>query len=110
MCVNLPIGRVLCLAVLDGVELKLFRSIELGAATSEELLSHLFPTFAYVEDQLAARPETMLLCGFGADTDQLLPLLEAELNVRTDRLNSRWGEPGEHNAGLLGYMESLKEA
>jgi type IV pilus assembly protein PilM len=103
-------GRVLSLAVLDGVGLKLFRSIELAGFTAEEVLSHVFPTCAYVEDQLSARPGTLLLCGFGAATAELLPWLESELNVRTVRLSSPWGEPGEFNAGLLGYLEALKEA
>ncbi len=65
-------GRVLSLAVLDGIGLKLVRSIELAGFTAEEIVGHVFPTCAYVEDQLSARPDTLLLCGFGAATGELL--------------------------------------
>ena len=72
-------------------------------------MDHLFPTLAYVEDQLSAIPDTLLLCGFGAAAEEFRPWLASELNIRVALLTSRLGEPGEFNAGLLGYLESCKE-
>ena len=103
-------GRVLSLAVTDRGVLKLVRSIELTDFTAEEITGHLFPTFAYVEDQLSGRPELLLICGFGAATEGARSWLESELGVRTEVLSARLGQPGEFDAGLWGYLEALKEA
>jgi type IV pilus assembly protein PilM len=102
-------GRVLSLAVSDRGVLKLMRSIELADFSGEEVVDHLFPTLAYVEDQLAARPDALLLCGFGSAGEEFRLWLATELNIPTALLTSRLGEPGEFNAGLLGYLESCKE-
>jgi len=127
-------GRVLNLAVLNHGVLKLIRSIELSDCTAQEITDHLFPTFAYIEDQFSASPDTLLVCGFGAGTEEsgdtpgslrwtsrspeiagvspgflggserIRAWLEAQLGVRTVPLASRFGQPGE-----LGYLEMLKE-
>jgi type IV pilus assembly protein PilM len=132
-------GRVLSLGVLNHGVLKLIRSIELSDCTAQEIVGHLFPTFAYIEDQLSASPDTLLVCGFGAATqesgdtpgspewtsrspeiagvspgsldssERTRAWLEAQLGVRTVPLASAFGQPGELNAGLLGYLEMLKE-
>jgi type IV pilus assembly protein PilM len=103
-------GRILSLAVLDHGSLKLARSIELTDYSAEEIAGHLFPTFAYIEDQLSATPDTLLICGFAAATDGARTWLESELKVPTQPLASRFGEAGECNAGLLGCLEALKGA
>jgi len=100
-------GATLSVMVLRGPVLKLARCVELTDATSEEILSVLHPTVAYVEDELRARPERLLLCGFGHTTDEEAPFLQAELGVPVEALRSRFGTPVWTNAGLLGYMESL---
>lgn len=102
-------GRVLSLAVLASGVLKLIRTIQLSEVHPEEVLGHLHPTFAYVEDQLSASPDTLLVCGFGAETGEARSWLESALRVKTEPLASHWGPPGEFDAGLLGYLESLKE-
>ena len=102
-------GRVLNLGVLNQGVLKLIRSIEMSDFAAEEIAGHLFPTFAYIEDQLSASPDTLLVCGFGAATEGTRTWLESELGVPTVPLASRFGQPGELNAGLLGYLEMLKE-
>lgn len=97
-------GRVLSAAVVrDGI-LKLLRTVELHDITSEEMLAVLFPTVAYIEDELEARPQRVLICGVDAAA---AVSLEAELAVPVEPLKSRWGTPGQFNAGLLGYLESL---
>lgn len=103
-------GRILTLAVSMGGVLKLLRSIELAERSAEEIAGHLYPTAAYIEDELEARPESLWLCGFGADSYPLAEWLESELNIRTAPLATPLGMPGEYDAGLRGYLESLKES
>jgi type IV pilus assembly protein PilM len=103
-------GRILSLAVLAGGTLKLIRSIELSEFSANEIAGHLHPTLAYVEDQLAAIPDEVLLCGFGEDSEAARSWLESELQIRVATLVTPQGEPGEYSAGLAGYLESLKES
>jgi type IV pilus assembly protein PilM len=100
-------GRTLSVMVLRGPVLKLSRCVELADAASEEILSVLHPTVAFVEDELHARPERLLLCGFGRMMDDEAPFWRTELGVEVEPLRSRYGTPSWTNAGLLGYMESL---
>jgi len=97
-------SRALTLAVLDGGVLKLLRSIELTDGGAAEVASHLYPTFAYMEDQLGRRPEEILTCGFGRSSDDLA----AEIGQVCVPLRSRYGLPDQFNAGLLGYLECLE--
>jgi type IV pilus assembly protein PilM len=98
-------GRTLTLAVMEGGVLRLLRSIELTIGSVEEVASHLYPTFAYAEDQLGRSPEEVLTCGFGRMSDDLA----AEIRQRCVPLRSRYGMPDQFNAGLLGYLERLEE-
>ncbi len=102
-------GRVLSLAVVDRGTLNLIRTIELTDFTPQEIAGHLFQTLAYVEDQLSSAPDMMLLCGFDATAGELRGWLKSELGVPAEFLRSRFGVPGEANAGLLGYLEGLGE-
>jgi len=100
-------GQTLSVMVLrDGV-LKLARCVELAETTSEEVLSVLHPTVAYIEDELHALPERLLLCGFGRMADEDGPRWGLDLGVEVESLRSRFGTPSWTNAGLMGYMESL---
>jgi len=95
-------GSVLTLMVMrDGV-LKLIRCLELG-----DVAADLYPTFAYVEDQLGAKAEKLTLCGFGAASDAYRNQFEKDLGVPVEQLRSPLGTPGETNAGLLGYLQGV---
>ncbi len=99
-------GRTLTIAVLQRAALKLLRTLELAEKISaEEIASHLYPTFAYVEDQLGGKPEQVLTCGLG----RLNQALSEELGEPCIPLRSRYGMPEQHNAGLLGYLETVEE-
>ena len=74
-------GRILSLAVLANGVLKLIRAIQLTEVNLEEILGHMHPTFAYVEDQFAASPDTLLVCGFGAETEGARSWLQSALRV-----------------------------
>ena len=93
-------GLVLTVTVLSGGTIKLFRCVRLEGLDETELLAILHPTFAYVEDELASPVRELILCGFPHG-------VPAELRCETEPLRSRIGAPGEHNAGLLGYLESV---
>jgi type IV pilus assembly protein PilM len=103
-------GRVLSIAVTVNNNLKLLRCVELSNVTADEILALLFPTFAYVEDEMHKRPEKLLLCGFGAMGEALAPQLAAELAAEVEPLRSRYGVPGAFNAGMLGYLQALEGA
>jgi type IV pilus assembly protein PilM len=97
-------GRILTLMVLKDGVLKLIRCLE-----TIDIAADLYPTFAYAEDQLGAKAELLLLCGFGAETEQRLRQFQTELGIPAEAIASPLGIPGETNAGLLGYMQSSME-
>jgi type IV pilus assembly protein PilM len=103
-------GGVLSIAVIQGETLRLIRSIAIETPSFAEVLSELYPTLAYTEDHLAARPDQILLCGFGEAIAEAQTRLESELGIAAAPVTSRFGVPAEHNAGLLGYLESLEES
>jgi type IV pilus assembly protein PilM len=100
-------GRVLSVLVRNRGALKLARCIEMPSAELEDVCAVLVPTFVYVEDNLGARPEKLVLCGFGARTDDAARRFGEALGVETEALRSPLGTPGEDNAGLLGYLRSI---
>jgi type IV pilus assembly protein PilM len=98
-------GRVLSVLVLQKSRLKLVRTVELDELRTDDFLAVLFPTLAYIEDELGAKPDRVLLCGFGPDSRSFAEEWGAELGIVADTINSRFGLPGPFNAGLLGYLE-----
>lgn len=100
-------GRSITLLVRDKATLKLVRCLELPSSELEDITAVLVPTFVYMEDNLGGRAEKLLLCGFGARAEDAKRLFEQELSVEVDELRSPLGVPGEHNAGLLGYLRSV---
>jgi len=100
-------GRVLTVLVRDKSVLKLVRCLELPSTDLADVAGYLFPTFVYVEDNLGARAERLMLCGFGSGTDSTQRFFEQELAIGVEPLRSALGPPGENNAGLLGYLRSI---
>jgi type IV pilus assembly protein PilM len=100
-------GRVLTVLVRDKGVLKLTRCLELPSAELEDVEAVLAPTFVYVEDNLGGRPEKLMLCGFGARTDEAERRFQEELGATAEPLRSPLAVPGENNAGLLGYLRSI---
>ncbi len=64
------------MVVRDKIQLKLVRCLELPSADLEDIAAVLVPTFVYIEDNLGRSAEKLLLCGFGAATN------EAEMPLR----------------------------
>jgi type IV pilus assembly protein PilM len=96
-------GNVLTLMVVAGGVVKLIRCLELG-----DVASDLYPTFAYVEDQLGVKAELLLLCGFGVSLAERQRQFQQDLGIPVEPLQSPQGIPGEGNAGLLGYLNGAK--
>jgi type IV pilus assembly protein PilM len=103
-------GMVLSVAIMDGNQLRLVRTVELQGFDADAVLGVLFPTFAFVEDEWKRRPERLLACGFGRNAESIRAACELELGVMAEPLRSRLEAPDENNAGLLGYLESVREA
>jgi type IV pilus assembly protein PilM len=97
-------GRVLTVAVMNGSALKLVRTVELAAPDSNEIMGVLFPTMAYVEDEMGTTASRILMCGF--DEQERIPEWASELQVPAEPLRSRFGVANAYNAGLFGYLES----
>jgi type IV pilus assembly protein PilM len=100
-------GQVLSVAALDGSHLNLVRTVELDQVESDDILAVLYPTLAYLEDELSTKVERILTCGFGASAQRWAAGWESELATKVEPLQSRRGAPGPFNAGLLGYLEAV---
>lgn len=100
-------GRVLTVLVRDKHILKLARCLELPSSELEDIADVLIPTFVFIEDNLGRRAENLILCGFGARSEEAAQRFAEELAVEVEPLRSPLGTPGENNAGLLGYLRSI---
>jgi type IV pilus assembly protein PilM len=100
-------GRVLTVLVREKSVVKLVRCLELTSQELDDVAAVLLPTFVYIEDNLGGRAEGLLLCGFGAQTEDARRRFQEELGVPVEALRSPLGVPGENNAGLLGYLRSI---
>ena len=100
-------GHVLTVLVRQKGALKLARCLELPSTDLADVAAVLLPTFVYVEDNLGGRAERLILCGFGAQTEEAQRRFQEELGVEVEPLRSPLGTPGENNAGLLGYLRSI---
>jgi type IV pilus assembly protein PilM len=102
---HLHSGALTVLVVGNGI-LTLVRSLELtahadGAADFlDEIVSGLYATRIYVEDQAGARPDSLYLAGFGADTARATERLNFELDIPVEIVQ-------ETDPGLAGYLYSL---
>ena len=100
-------GHVLTVMVTDKGHLRLVRCLELAASTVSEVAADLYPTFVFVEDNLGAKAEKLLLCGFGAMQEEARQRFAEELGIEVEAVRSPLGVPGENDAGLLGYLRSV---
>ena len=102
-------GRVLTVSILSAGSLRMVRCVELPELTADELLSVLLPTFAYMEDEMRSPASRLLLCGFGNLTQQVEQICTQEMRLTVEPVRSQFGTPASSNAGLLGYLESIKQ-
>ena len=100
-------GRVLTVMVLQNARLKLVRCLEVHANDVAEIAADLYPTFVYIEDNIGAKAERLLLCGFAERMEAARQQFQSELGVDVQPVRSPLSPPGENNAGLLGYLRSV---
>ena len=100
-------GHALTVMVLNHGRLKLVRCLEIAGNDITEIAADLYPTFVYIEDNLGAKAERLLLCGFGERLETARQQFQHELGVEVQPVRSPLGPPNESNAGLLGYLRSL---
>jgi type IV pilus assembly protein PilM len=102
---HLSRGALTVIALDNGV-VSLARSLELAHGSAdplEEISADIYPTLVYIEDQTGARPEQVLIAGFGDDADAAATRLAVELDIAVHPL------PGSH-LGLSGYLQSLSSS
>lgn len=103
-------GKALTVSIFKSGTLKMVRCVELSQVSEDEVLSVVFPTIAFVEDEFAGKPDRMELCGFdglpGVRQDEVAARWQAEFGVPVGQLRSGIATPGQHNSGLLGYLEA----
>lgn len=98
---------VLTVMVTDKGRVRMVRCLELTSASVDEVAADLYPTFVFVEDNLGAKAEKLLLCGFGGMMEEARRRFAEELAIEVDTVRSPLGVPGETDAGLLGYLRSV---
>ncbi len=100
-------GRMLTILVVSSGVLKLVRSLELTEPGIAEIAADLYPTFVYIEDNLGAKAEKLLLAGFGRLAAEARDQFARELHLPVELIRAGVGVAGENNLGLLGYLQSL---
>ncbi|MGA2134884.1 MAG: hypothetical protein ABSH50_21570 [Bryobacteraceae bacterium] len=100
-------GHALTVMVLNQGRLKLVRCLEISGLDIAEIAADLYPTFVYIEDNLGAKAQRLLLCGFGNLLETARQQFQNELGVEVQPVRSPLGPPNETNAGLLGYLRSV---
>jgi type IV pilus assembly protein PilM len=99
-------GALAVLVVSNGV-LTLSRSLELNSENAadplDEIVSDLYATSVYVEDQAGSRPDRLYLAGFGTESKLFLARLSSELDVKVDVVLEEY-------PGLSGYLQSVAPA
>jgi type IV pilus assembly protein PilM len=95
-------GALTVVALRNGI-LILVRTLELAPHSIdplEEVSTDLYPTLVYLEDQTGARPDRLVLLGFGDEGDTAATRLSVELDIPADAID-------EPHPGLAGYLKSL---
>lgn len=100
-------GRMLTILVISAGRLKLVRSLELTEPSAAEIANDLYPTFVYIEDNLGAKAEKLLLAGFGRFGAESRDQFARELEIPVELIHAGAGLAGEYNLGLLGYLQSF---
>jgi type IV pilus assembly protein PilM len=100
-------GRMLTILVISAGVVKLVRSLELTEPAIAEIAADLYPTLVYIEDNLSAKAEKLLLAGFGRFGAEARDQFSRELSLPVDLVHASAGVAGENSLGLAGYLQSL---
>ena len=102
-------GRVLTLSVVSAGSLRMVRCVELPDLSVDEISSVMYPTFAYMEDEMKAPAKRLFLCGFEGLAAEIEQVCSRDFGLEVELVRSRFGAPAAANAGLLGYLESVAQ-
>ena len=104
-------GQILSILLIHDRQIRVVRCIDLSseeggpAEHASVIVTLLQQTLAFAEDELSQPVQRLLLCGFGAETEQLGMAFEQEFGVSWAPLQSRLGVAEQENAGVLGLLE-----
>lgn len=104
-------GTTLSVLLLQGGRVRLARCLDLAAGeesteyADESVVDLVQQTAAFAEDQIGAKVDRILLCGFGPRTETIGMLAGTEFHVPYENVRSRFGAATQENAGLLGLLE-----
>ena len=87
-------GALTVLALAHGV-VTLARSLELtqDGDILSEVSADLYPTLVYIEDQTGARPEKLIIAGFGDESNPSATRLAVELDIPTEAIDEPVSRP-----------------
>ena len=97
---------VLTVTALQPNGILLIRSLDLDPHATDpldEISDDLYPTLAYIEDNTGARPERLLIAGFGDESAAVATRLSVELELPVDAIPEQY-------PGLAGYLALLPAA
>jgi type IV pilus assembly protein PilM len=97
-------GALTVIALSDGV-VTIARTLEMGEPDGltdplDEIVAAIYPTLAYIEDQVHARPGKLFIAGFGEQSESSSTRLAVELEIPVEAI------PGSY-PGLAGYLASI---
>lgn len=104
-------GSILSILLVEDRQIRVIRCVDLSSEESsldeqpEVTSTMLQQTLAFAEDELNHPVQRLLLCGFGAQSEQLGTSFQQEFGLSWAPLRSRFGIASQENAGLLGLME-----
>ncbi len=93
-------GAVITILVKQESTLRVIRSIQLDQISLSELAGHLHQTFVYIEDNLGAPAQELLLAGFGLLEGEAMESFPVEFQVPVRVLGGR-------DTGIRGYLKGL---
>ncbi len=95
-------GALTVIALSNGV-VTIARTLEMGDSELDpldEIVAHIYPTLAYIEDQNRVRPEKLFIAGFGEQSESSSIRLSVELDIQVEAIQDPY-------PGLAGYLASV---
>lgn len=104
-------GEALTMVASENGVVRLVRRISLPTPAPEdvreavgEVLADLFPTVAYIEENLERPVARLLLCGFGSLLGPALQIMRSEVSVSVEPLAGADGKPESMGTAVRGYI------
>ena len=95
---------------MDGRQVRMVRGVELTPSADEpyrvlnDMLTDLYPTRVYVEENLGAQIDKLTIAGFGDLIEPALDRFPDELQLPVEPLRAESGVVGPREAGIWGYL------